>query len=72
MTVQKEPYRKLIIGLSIVIPLAVAILFRVKIDGFDFSFLPPIYAGINGLTAILFVTAFVAIKNKKRSFTRRL
>jgi len=63
---QFSPYRKLIIGLSIFIPVAVAILFRVQIDGYDFSFLPPIYATINGTTAILLVTAVWAIKNNKR------
>jgi putative membrane protein len=57
--------RKLIIVLSIVIPLAVAILFKVKIPGYDLSFLPPFYAGINGLTAILLIGALIAIKNKK-------
>jgi len=57
--------RKLIIVLSIVIPLAVAILFEVKIPGYDLSFLPSFYAGINGLTAILLIGALIAIKNKK-------
>ncbi len=56
--------RKLIIVLSIVIPLAVAILFKVKIPGYDLSFLPPFYAGINGLTAMLLIGALIAIKNK--------
>lgn len=59
----QEPYQKLIIALSIVIPLTVAILFKVKIEGFDFSFLPPIYASINGVTAILLLLALIAIKN---------
>ncbi len=63
----KDPYQKLIIALSIVIPLAVAALFRIKIPGYDFSFLPPIYATINGLTAVLLVVAVVAIKNKNKS-----
>jgi putative membrane protein len=62
----KERYGKLIIILSIVIPVAVAILFKVRIAGYDFSFLPPIYASINGVTAILLITAFIAIKNKMR------
>ncbi len=54
---------KLIINiLSIVIPLAVAVLFKVEIKGVDTSFLPPIYAGINGLTAILLIAAVMAIK----------
>lgn len=62
-----EPYKKLIIALSIVIPVAVALLFRVKVEGYDLSFLPPIYASFNGITAILLVVAVWAIKNKKRS-----
>lgn len=66
MTQEKEPYRKLIIGLSIIIPVAVAALFSVKIEGYDFSFLPPVYASINGATAILLLVALWAIKNGKR------
>ena len=57
--------RKLIILLSVVIPLAVAALFVINIEGYDFSFLPPIYASINALTAILLVTALVLVKRKK-------
>ncbi len=64
---QQSPYRKFIIALSIIIPVAVAILFRVKIDGFDFSFLPPIYATINGITAVVLIVAVWAIKNQKRA-----
>ena len=58
-------YKKVIICLSVVIPIAVAILFKVKIPNVDLSFLPPIYACINGLTAILLIIAFMAIKSKK-------
>jgi len=63
-------YRKWIIALSIVIPVAVAVLFSVKLKDFGIevaplSFLPPIYASINGLTAILLVTAVWAVKNGK-------
>ncbi|MFZ5970609.1 MAG: DUF420 domain-containing protein [Bacteroidota bacterium] len=67
-----EPYKKLIIVLSVIIPVAVAVLFRVKVPGYDFSFLPPIYATINGLTAVLLVVAVWAIKNKKRSLHETL
>ncbi len=67
MNLQSEGFRKLIIAISVIIPLAVASLFRVKVEGYDFSFLPPIYATINGLTAILLIVAVVAIKNEKRS-----
>jgi putative membrane protein len=65
---RRDPYQRLIIVLSILIPVVVAVLFGMpKIQGYDFSFLPPIYATINGLTAILLVTAVVAIRNGKRS-----
>ncbi len=60
---QKDPYRKLIIVLSVAIPLAVALLFGMpKIKGYDFSFLPPIYANINGLTSVLLIAAVISIK----------
>ena len=57
--------RRLIIILSVVIPVAVAALFVINIKGYDFSFLPPIYAGINALTAVLLMTALVLVKQKK-------
>lgn len=69
---QPEPYKKLIVALSIVIPLAVAILFRVKIDGYDFRFLPSIYASINALTAVLLVTSVYFIKQGKRITHERI
>lgn len=50
--------------ISIIIPLVVAGLFTVKIEYELPIFLPPIYSSINGLTAILLIIAFVAIKNK--------
>ena len=65
-------YKKLIISLSIIIPLAVAILFGVKIDGYDLGFLPPIYATINGITAVLLVIAVIAIKRGNRLLHERL
>lgn len=62
----EQKYNKWIILLSIVIPLAVAVLFFVKIPNAQpLPFLPPIYATINGLTAILLVVAVVAVKNGK-------
>lgn len=69
---QEKKYKKVITALSIIIPLAVAALFGVNLRklGFDvepLTFLPPIYASINGLTAILLIAAVIAIKkgNKK-------
>lgn len=72
MSEANEPYRKLIIVLSVIIPLGIALLFGVKIEGYDFSFLPPIYASINGITALLLLTAFWAIKNKRITLHQRL
>ena len=66
MQTNKEPYKNLIVFLSIAIPLLVALLFRVKIEGYDFSFLPPIYATINGITAVLLIAAVWFIKNGNR------
>jgi len=60
-----KKYNKLIVALSIIIPIAVAILFGVRIPNVEpLSFLPPIYATINGLTSVILVIAFFAIKNK--------
>lgn len=69
----KDPYKKVVVTLSVLIPLAVALLFGMpKIKGYDFSFLPPIYASVNGLTAVLLIAAVVAVKNKKRETHERL
>ena len=59
-------FDNLIILVSILIPVVVAILFTVKLPNVEpLSFLPPIYASINALTALLLISALVAIKNKK-------
>ncbi len=55
-------YKKLITVLSIVIPVAVAALFGVKIDIELPVFLPPIYATVNGITALVLILAVMAIK----------
>ena len=67
MTEKPEPYKKLIIALSIVIPVAIAGLFRLKIPGYDLSFLPLIYATINGITAVLLIVSYLSIKNGNRA-----
>ena len=64
--------RRVIIALSVVIPVVVALLFKVHIDGVDLSFLPKIYAGINGLTAVVLIMALVAIKSKNMALHRNL
>lgn len=66
----ERKYNKWIIILSILIPVAVALLFVVKlkdlgIDTKPLPFLPPIYATINGITAVLLIIAVWAIKNGK-------
>jgi putative membrane protein len=73
MEASPEPYRKLIIALSVIIPLVVAVLFGIPpVPGYDFSYLPPIYATINGLTAVLLLVSFAAIKNQKRTLHEAL
>ncbi len=53
--------------LSITVPIVVAVLFSVKIPGVErLGFLPPIYTTINGLTAILLVTAVFQIRKGNR------
>jgi len=58
---------------SVLIPVVVAILFTVRIPDVEpLSFLPPIYASINALTAVLLVLALRAIKSGKRLLHERL
>jgi putative membrane protein len=66
---EASKYNKWIVILSIVIPIIVVVLFGVNLKelGFDvepLTFLPPIYATINGFTALMLILAFWAIKNK--------
>ena len=62
---QKKDYGIWIKIVSVAIPVVVAILFGVRVD-YDLPiFLPPIYATINAITALLLVLALVAIKAKK-------
>jgi putative membrane protein len=66
-------YNILIVIVSIVIPVVVAILFTVKIpNATPLTFLPPIYATINAITAILLVFALKAIKSGKRQLHERI
>ena len=76
-TTLESKFKGSIIAVSIIIPIAVAVLFSVKLKDFGFdveplSFLPPIYAGINGLTAVLLVAAVMAIKKGNRKLHERL
>ena len=69
---KKNKYGIWIKIISVVIPLVVATLFRVKIDYNLPVFLPPIYATINAITALLLVFALIAIKRKKIVLHQRL
>lgn len=64
--------KQLIYAVSVVVPLVVALLFRIEIEGVNTSFLPPIYATINGVTAVLLIGSLVAIKQKNMSLHRML
>ena len=72
-TSQEKKYNKWIVVLSIAIPLVVAALFGVRIPNVEpLSFLPPIYASINAVTALVLVSAFWAISRKKITLHKRL
>ena len=69
---QKKDYGIWIKIVSVAIPVVVAILFGVRVE-YDLPvFLPPIYATINAITALLLVLALVAIKAKKIQLHQRL
>lgn len=73
----EKKYNRWIVVLSIAVPLVVAALFGVNLRklGYDvepLTFLPPIYATVNGITAIVLVIAVAAIKKGKRSVHERL
>lgn len=77
ITEKEKKYKSWIILLSIVIPVAVAALFTVKLKDFGLdveplTFLPPVYATINGLTAVVLILAVRAIKNGNRKSHERL
>ena len=59
-------YKNWVILVSIAIPIVVAFLFRIRLENVkSLSFLPPIYAAVNGYTAIILLVALWAIKNRK-------
>jgi putative membrane protein len=73
----EKKYNKYIAIVSIVIPVVVAVLFSVKLKDYGInveplSFLPPIYAAINGITAIVLVAGVIAIKNGHKILHERL
>jgi len=63
----KSKYNIWIWIISIVVPVAVAVLFTVRIPGVErMGFLPPIYATINALTAVILIISVIQIKKGNR------
>lgn len=76
-TAKEKKYQVWVVILSVLIPVVVAMLFRVKLSDFGINvkpltFLPPIYATINGITAILLIIAVRAIKKGNRTLHEKL
>ncbi|MEZ4968698.1 MAG: DUF420 domain-containing protein [Flavobacteriaceae bacterium] len=73
IALKEKKINKLINVVSVVIPLVVAALFGVKLPNVEpLGFLPPIYATINGLTAVLLVVAVLAVKNGKLELHQKI
>jgi putative membrane protein len=70
----EKKHRSLILIISLVLPVAVAILFFApKPDlGGRITILPLINAWINGITAVVLIAAFLAIKNKNIVLHKKL
>tara|TARA_B100001057_G_scaffold498215_1_gene604545 strand:+ start:1174 stop:1713 length:540 start_codon:yes stop_codon:yes gene_type:complete len=68
-----KSYGKLITVVSVLIPVVVAILFTVRLPNVAaLDFLPPIYAGINALTALILMIAYVAVRQKNIKLHEKL
>ncbi len=71
--INEKKYNKLIVLLSVLIPVVVAVLFGVKIPNVEpLTFLPPIYASINGVTAFVLIVAVFQIKKGNRATHEKL
>jgi putative membrane protein len=73
----EKRFNGFIIAVSILIPVVVAILFGVKLKEFGYeveplTFLPPIYATINGVTAVILIAALLAIKDGRIALHKKL
>ena len=73
MAEEKLKYKTLIIAVSVIVPLLVALLFGIRVPNVaPLTILPPIYAAINGITAVLLLFAYWAIRNQKRALHETL
>lgn len=74
-SVSKEKARALKLTIwvvSVIIWAVVALLFTISVEGYNTDFLPPTYATINALTAIVLIAAVVAIKKGNRKLHENL
>ena len=73
VSAKEKQYKRLITIVSVIIPIAVAALFRIKLPNVaPLSFLPPIYATVNAITAVLLVISVIAIKKGNRNLHEQL
>jgi putative membrane protein len=71
-SIDKNKARLIITVTSIVIPLVVALLFNVKLEVSLPVFLPPIYATINALTALVLIVAVRSVIKGNRDLHQKL
>ncbi|MCE2614084.1 DUF420 domain-containing protein [Flavobacteriaceae bacterium D16] len=70
---REKRFNRYITIISIAIPAVVVALFGIRIPDVEpLGFLPPIYATINGITAVLLIAAVLAIKNGKQKLHQTL
>lgn len=77
MKPNSKKYNVPILIVSILIPVVVAVLLSVRLKDFGINvaplpFLPPIYAVINAITALVLIVAVRAIKNRNRRLHEKL
>ena len=76
LTIKKRNYTKAIwilsIGINLLIGLAYFIPTLSLSQDYDFSYIPPLNATLNGLTFLSLIAALIAIKNKKITLHRNL
>lgn len=73
LAAKEKQFNRGITIISVIIPVVVAILFGVRLPNVEpLSFLPPVYATINGITAVLLIVAVWAIKNGKQRLHQKV
>ena len=73
LATQEKKFNRWITAVSIAIPVVVALLFGISLPNVEpLSFLPPVYAGTNGFTALLLLLALWAVKNGRQELHQRL